>query len=341
MFPHDASSDAARPGPRILVSVPAHERPAFFADRSEDELAELASGVVYVDPAEVAGRTDLTDVEIAVVAWGFPQLNAERLAALPRLRLVVNAASSVKALVDDEFWDAGIPVSQSGAAMAPAVAELSLAMTLAMLRRLHRMDHALRGGQEWDRARAIDRAREIKGSRIGVVAASRTGREYIELCTRLGADVRVHDPYLADTDPLHERAAGLDELFAECDVIALHAPATPETEGLIQRAHIQAMPHGALLVNTARSTLVDMDALYDAAAAGRIDVALDVYDDEPLPVEDRWRSLPNVLLSGHVGGATRDSRARAGRIVLDEIRRFLAGEPLQHRVTREDLERMG
>ena len=326
---------------RLLLSIGADERAAFFPAAALDALALHAADLDIVDPEDVGSSKAVEHAEIAVVAWGFPRLDAALLDRMPRLRLVVNAASSVRGLVSDDFWATGIPISQAGAAMSSAVAEMSLTLTLSLLRRVHRMDHALRSGTSWAAARDIARAREISGCRIAVIGASRTGREYIRMCTALGADVQVFDPYLREDDPLSTLAAPLDELLATSDVVAIHAPATAETAGMIGRRELAAMPDGAALVNTARASLVDMDALFDEVASGRLDAALDVFDSEPLPEDDRWRTLPNALLTGHVSGATRESRARAGRIVIDEIARFLAHEDLRHRVTPDALERMG
>lgn len=293
-----------------------------------------------LQPVKAFGEA-LQGVHVLITGWGFPRLDEARLALAPDLRLVMHSASSIRGLVSDDFWASGLPVAQAGAAMAPAVAELSLAFTLSLLRRTHRFDHALRVGQDWESARRVERAREIRGARIGVVGASRTGRQYIDMCRALGADVQVFDPYVGAGDPLAALTCGLPELLAGSDVVAVHAPDTSETRGMIGAAEIAALKDGALVVNTARPALIDMDALYEAAAQGRIDVALDVYDSEPLPVDDRWRALPNVLLTPHIAGATADSRRRAGWIVVDEIRRFLAGQSLQHAVTREALGRMG
>lgn len=325
----------------LLLSIGAVERAAFFPAGALEDLSLRAADLDIVEPEDARSSEAIALAEIAVVAWGFPRLDADMLARMPRLRLVVNAASSVRGLVSDDFWASGIPLTQAGAAMSPAVAEMSLTLTLSLLRRVHRMDHALRGGTSWDAAREIARAREISGCRIAVIGASRTGREYIRMCTALGADVRIFDPYLPAGDPLSARAGGLDEVLSSSDVVAIHAPATTETAGMIGRRELAAMPDGAALVNTARASLVDMDALFEEVASGRLDAALDVFATEPLPDDDRWRSLPNALLTGHVSGATAESRARAGRIVIDEISRFLAHEDLQHRVTADALERMG
>jgi len=329
---------------RILLSIPDAERAAFISPKTRAALHELGE-ITEIAPAELQSVDAFTaaaaDKDAFITAWGFPRLDAEYLSLAPQLKCVVHAASSLHALVSDAFWATGIPISQAGAAMAPAVAELSLTFTLNLLRRVHQLDHSLRTGVNWDDARNVPRAREIAGARIGVVGASRTGRRYIDACRALGAVVRVYDPYLLKDDPLSASAATLHEVMATSDVVAVHAPATKETEGLIGAAELAWLPDGAAFVNTARSTIVDMEALYKEVHSGRIDAALDVFDEEPLPADDPWRSLPNVLLTPHLGGATVDSRRRAGGIVVDELRRFISGDPMEHALTRTDLERMG
>ncbi|MFJ6538367.1 hydroxyacid dehydrogenase [Paenarthrobacter sp. NPDC091711] len=338
------SSPPTAPRLRILLSIPDAERAAFITPETRTALSELGD-ITEIAPVKLqsldAFAAAAADKDAFITAWGFPRLDAEHLAAAPNLKCVVHAASSLHALVSDDFWAAGIPISQAGAAMAPAVAELSLTFTLNLLRRVHLLDHSLRTGASWDDARNVSRAREISGARVGVVGASRTGRRYIDACQALGAKVSVYDPYIPAGDPLAAHSATLHDLMTGSDVVAIHAPATPETEGLIGAAELALLPDGAALVNTARSTIVDMEALYKEVHSGRIDAALDVFDQEPLPTDNPWRSLPNVLLTPHLGGATVDSRRRAGAIVVDELRRYISGEPLEHALTRTDLERMG
>lgn len=333
-----------KPAKKILLCVSAAESAAFFPPNIRAALADLGE-ILEVEVAQLHDPAFVAEVasgvNVLVTTWGFPRLSADFLAQLPNLEFVMHAPSSIQALVSDDFWAAGIPISQAGAAMAPAVAEMSLTLTMALLRRTHRLDHAMRGGASWEQARRIARAREISGSKIAVIGASRTGRKYISACQALQAEVRVYDPYVPETDPLHTLTRELEELLDWAEVVALHAPETPETKGLISRSHIEAMAPGTLIVNTARPGLIDMDALYDAVASDRVDAALDVFDVEPLPQQDRWRNLPGVLLTPHLGGATLESRGRAGAIVLDEIRRHLSGEPLQHSIDQQQLTRMG
>ncbi|GAA3129574.1 phosphoglycerate dehydrogenase-like enzyme [Kribbella aluminosa] len=330
-------------GPGILLAVDEPERGAFFPATARQALDELGRVRVTTTAAlqdlGAFGKT-MARVEILVSAWGFPCITADRLALAPRLRFVAHAASSLRSITGPDFWQRGIPISQAGDAMAPAVAELALTYSLALLRRVPRLDHGLRRKGGWERARKIPRARELRGARVTVVGASRTGRAYIAAVRALGAEVRVYDPYLPPGDPLAPYAADLATLLPRTDVLSIHAPGIPETHHLIDAHALALLPDGAGVVNTARASIIDLDALYDEVSSGRLDAALDVFDSEPLPAGDRWTRLPNVLVSPHVAGATRESRLRAGQIVIDEIRRHLDGRPLEHAVTPAALARM-
>jgi phosphoglycerate dehydrogenase-like enzyme len=176
-----------------------------------------------------------------------------------------------------------------------------------------------------------------------VVGASRTGRAYIGLVRALGARVPVFDPHLSNEDALALGVSrvGLDELMSCSRVVSLHAPVLPSTSGMIGARGLSLMPDGGLLVNTARAPLVDSDALLAVLRAGRVDAALDVFDEEPLLVDHPLRALPNVLLTPHEAAGTVESRRRGGEIVIAELGRFLRAEPLQHEVTPEMLDRMG
>lgn len=331
----------------LAVAVPPALRSMFFAGPAWDALAALGEVRVPPEGADLARARVLaallSDAEVVVTAWGCAPLSAEVLAAAPRLRLLVHTGASVKPYVTPAVFERGVRVSQAGAAMAYAVGEQALALTLGLLHQVHRFDHALRAGAEWSVAKEAPPRRELRGSVVGVVGASRTGRAYVRLVRALGARVLVADPYLTDAEAgrLGATRVGLDELLAGSRVVSLHAPALPETMGMVGARELAALPEGAVLVNTARSALVDGAALLAALRSGRIDAALDVFDEEPLPVDHPLRDLPNVLLTPHEAAGTVESRQRAGAIVVDEIARFLAGARLRHEVVPELLARTG
>jgi len=279
-------------------------------------------------------------VRALVTSWGQPPLTAAVLDRLPSLEVVAHVGATVRPFVTPELYARGITVTQAGQAMARPVAEVALTFTLALLHQVPRFDHALTAGAPWQRAEDAPPRHELLDSTIGVVGASRTGRAFIALLTALGARVLVADPYLTDAEALGVEAVELDELFRRSRVVVLHAPSLPETHHLVDARRLALMPDGAGLVNTARSWLVDEDALVAELRTGRIDAALDVFDAEPLPVDHPLRALPNVLLTPHHAAGTVEGRLRQGRIVLDELARSARGEPLEHTVTPSDLERV-
>ncbi|GAB1511305.1 hydroxyacid dehydrogenase [Actinophytocola sp. KF-1] len=313
------------PDATTLVCVPPDVRAAVFpsgvgAARLLDDVTGLAAA--------------LPGTEVLVTGWGVPVLDAELLDRAPDLRLVAHIGASVKFFVTDALFARGVRVTQAGQAMARPVAEVALAFTLSLLHRLPRFDHALHAGAEWAVASRAPARHEVLGCPIGVVGASRTGRAYMELAMALGARVSVSDPYFPGGVPL-------DELLATSRIVALHAPVLPETRHLLGARELALMPDGAGLVNTARSWLVDEDALLAELRTGRLDAAIDVFDSEPLPVGHELRTLPNVLLTPHQAAGTVEGRVRQGTIVLDEIERYRSGQPLRHEVTSEMLARTG
>ncbi|MCW3819140.1 hydroxyacid dehydrogenase [Micromonospora sp. DR5-3] len=332
--------------PVTVVSVSAALRAQFFPDRIGDRLTTLTDATLIDDHAALT-RDGLAPLlaraEVLVTSWGVPRLDAALLDRAPALRLVAHTGASVKPFVTPELFARGITVTQAGQGMARSVAEVALAFTLALLHQTPRFDHALHTGTSWRQAEQAPPRHEILGCPVGVVGASRTGRAYLELVRALGAEVSVYDPTLAAADAaaLGARLVSLDELLAGSRIVALHAPTLPETRHLLGARELALLPDGAGLVNTARSWLVDEAALVAELSGGRIDAALDVYDEEPLPTGHPLRALPNVLLTPHQAAGTVQGRRRQGEIVVDEIARYVAGRPLAHAVTPELLTRTG
>jgi phosphoglycerate dehydrogenase-like enzyme len=335
------------PGPTVAIALRSGLREMFFPAPLDQRLAAAGRLVLPPEGADLADADCyaelLADADAVVTGWGCAPLCAPVLDRAPRLRLLVHTGASVRPFVTEASFARGVRVTQAGAAMAYAVGEQALALTLALTHQLHRFDHALRTGAEWGVAKAAPPRRELRGTRVGVIGASRTGRAYIALVRALGAEVSCADPYLSGEEA---RALGvtrtdLDTLLRGSRVVALHAPVTPQTVHLLGARELALIPDGALLVNTARSALLDGDALLAELRTGRIDAALDVFDEEPLPRDHPLRGLPNVLLTPHEAAGTQESRVRAGEIVLAELRRFAAGAPLEHEVTPAMLARMG
>lgn len=331
----------------VLVAVPPDLRAAFFDAAAEAGLraaaAALGGHVAWLDGgAALLDATRWPQARVLVTTWGQPPLDADLLDRLPALGLVAHTGATVRPFRTPAVAARGIAVTQAGQGMARSVAEVALTFTLALLHRVPRFDHALHAGAPWAAAEAAPPRHEVLGTTIGVVGASRTGRANIALLRALGAHVLVSDPYLTtgDAATLGVEPVALDDLLRRSRVVVLHAPSLPATRHLIDARRLALLPDGAGLVNTARSWLVDEAALLAELRTGRIDAALDVFDEEPLPGDHPLRGLPNVLLTPHHAAGTVEGRLRQGGIVADEVARYARGDALRHAVTDEDLERM-
>lgn len=329
--------------PQALLAMTARNVPHVLPP---DLLARLRESV-DVDPALVAHdftddrvRRVLARTEILITGWGCPRLDATALDAAPRLRAVLHAAGSVKGFTTPEVWRRGIAVSSAAAANALPVAEYTLAMILLAGKNVLAARDRLRADRTHPYGDILPGVGN-HGRRVGVVGASRIGRRLIEL-------LRPHDLRVGLTDPYVDRAEAarlgvdllpLDELLRGCDIVTLHAPATPETRHLLGARELALMPGGAVLINTARGALVDHDALIAELRTGRLSAVLDVTDPEPLPADSPLFDLPNAFVTPHLAGSQGNEVARLGLTVVEEAERLSTGERLLYAVDQAALDR--
>ncbi|GGT89098.1 MULTISPECIES: hydroxyacid dehydrogenase [Streptomyces] len=283
----------------------------------------------------------LAEAEVLLTCWGAPPLTAAVLERAPRLRAVVHAAGSVKHHITDACWERGLAVTSAAAANALPVAEYTLAAILfAGKRVLHaaqryaevRADHAWTAESTvWGNYRRT----------VGLVGASRIGRRVIELLRPFDFEVLLHDPYVepAEAGGLGVELVSLDELCARASIVSVHAPQLPATHRMVGAAQLAAMPDGATLINTARGSLVDEAALLPHLRAGRLHAVLDVTDPEVPPAGSPLYELPNVLLTPHVAGSLGNELHRMADQALDELERYVRGEPFREAVLPTALER--
>ncbi|WP_433440985.1 hydroxyacid dehydrogenase [Nonomuraea sp. CA-141351] len=324
-------------------------RPKALFAMSEEHLALLFPAPLLrrldtladIDVALVAERFDdprlpLADTEILLTGWGCPPLDEALLDATPRLRAVLHAAGSVKSLVTPACWERGLLISSAAAANAVPVAEYTVGTILLAGKGVFALNERYRRERAFTLAK-IEEGIGNNGRRVGVVGASRIGRKVLELLAPYDLDLCLYDPY---TRVPGVPQASLEELLRRSDIVSLHAPATPETRHMIDRARLALMPDGAVLINTARGSLVDTDALVTELRSGRLSAILDVTEPEPLPSDSPLFDLPNAFLTPHIAGSHGNELARMGAVVVDELERLTAGLPLAHRVNHDDLDRV-
>jgi phosphoglycerate dehydrogenase-like enzyme len=331
--------------PRIILLSPRKRRDEVFVDDTYARLRALGDVAIPEGATQELAEllpSLLPTADALLTGWGAPALTPDALAAAGRLRVISHYAGSVKQMIPRQAFDRGITVCHAADVIAEAVSELALAMMLIGLRRPHDANSILHAGGEWVDARYSWFGNQLSGRTVGLVGCGYVARRVIALLKPFGVTVLVHDPYLpaGRAEALGVEPVALDDLFARCSVVSNHAPITAATHHLIQERHLALLQAGAVFVNTARSWTVDQDALLLQLRTGRFWAALDVFDAEPLPVDSPFRALPNVLLTPHLAGQTRETYVKQGLVAVEELERFFAGQPLRYRVDPAAYDRM-
>jgi phosphoglycerate dehydrogenase-like enzyme len=315
-----------------------------------DARAQLESLVELVAPTAVdlnaLDDDTLGEVEVVVGSWGCSPLDGTLLGRMPKLRLLAYAAGTVKMTVTAATWERGVAVTSAAAANAVPVAEFTLAAIVMIAKDVFRVRDRHRAVRGRDAVAGAGPAPGgvvgARGLRVGVIGASRIGRLVIERLATLDVDVAVADPYLdtATATALGVAVMDVDDLFGWADVVSVHAPELPSTRHLVNAERLARMHDGAWLVNTARGSLVDTDALTRECVSGRLCAFIDTPDPEPVPAESPLYDLPNVVLTPHIAGSLGNEVSRLGDLAVAEVRRFVTGERLEHEVRPDDLERI-
>ena len=255
-----------------------------------------------------------------------PALAAEDIASAPQLRAVIEVSGAFHAELDyAACFDAGVEVLSCAPGFGPAVAEMGLAMVLAAARGLVAEHEAFRAGSErWldDRA-GTDFT--LYGQRVGFVGYGGIARRLHDLLRPFAPSVSAYDPWLRD-GPGDVRLTGLASLCRENRVVVVTAVPTDENHHLISRDLIATFPAGAALVLLSRAHLVDFDAAVEAAGAGRITFATDVFPVEPAAPGAGFRGGANLILSPHRAAAVDGGRQAIGDMILHDLRAILAGD---------------
>lgn len=277
--------------------------------------------------------------EAVVTGWGTPQLSAKVFEVGADIRIVAHSAGSPRAVVDDALVrDVLIPraitLFSANLAIALNVAEHTVGMMIVMSRRV--IEHALtiRNEGVWRHPNLPQTGQFLRGATVGIVSASKVGREVLKLLKPFDVRVLVHDPFLSEYEAgaLGVEKAELNDLFRRCDIVSIHAPSLPATRRMIGAQHLRLLRDGAVLINTSRGAVLDQQALYEEAKTGRIFVHLDVTDPEPPSPDEPLRILPNVVITPHISGAGTYGYHEIGESTVRALEDFFSERTVQGRV---------
>ena len=278
-----------------------------------------------LSPDELVARLNEERIAVLVVESDF--VFDEVFERAPTLGFVGVCRSSTAHVDVDAATLHGVLVVNTPGRNAQAVAEHALGLMLSLARRIPAAHAYVSGGRWLDPVEPYMSMRgvELSGRTVGIVGLGAIGRRLASLCNGLGMRCIAFDPYVTDA-PEGVTLSSLKNLLASADFVSLHAPVTPETEGLIGAEHLALMKPTAYLVNLSDAALVSEGPLVAALREGRIaGTALDVFETHPILPTSPLLDLDNVVLTPHIGGATDETVERHSRMMADDIRRFVTG----------------
>jgi len=310
----------------------------FFSESARERLSQVAHWHLYSGRDETELSKKIQGADILMTTWHTPFLKLEMFGPQPRVRLIAHCGGEVKSRMEESVVE-NITVTNAAEPMAAPVAEMALALTLALVRRIPSYASEMSSGLVHTNE-SVSQGETLKGRRLGLVGFGRIGQAFARVVAPFNVNLLVSDPW-ATADAV--AAAGgslidLDQLLSSSSIVVLAAALTTESRHLLDQRRLALLQDGAYLINVARGGLIELDALLRELRSGRLNAALDVTDPlEPLPVDHELRRLPNVLLTPHIAAGGIEMRREIGDTAVAEVVRFCEGEPLQNVVTAEML----
>ncbi len=326
----------------MFVSVCGMPSPTvlFCSDTFWDDHGEMVTAIdPTIEVVRLIGDEHVSDADLARIDIAFfsgdtwPKRSGAFLGACtraPNLRWLQTFSAGTDHPIFGAIRNRGATLTNSAGASAPSIAQTVMLFLLALGNDLPRLIRA-QAANRWEPASAQD----LHGLRLGIIGLGEIGAEVARLGQAFGMDVtglrrRVRGDEICETWP-NER---LGDLLGQCDAIVISAPLTDSTRGLFDADAFASMPTGSWFVNVGRGEIVDESALIDALTSGHLGGAgLDVFATEPLPIDSPLWQLPNVIITPHTAGSTEWARRRTVTQFLENLRRFVTGEPLANVTT--------
>jgi phosphoglycerate dehydrogenase-like enzyme len=299
----------------------------------------VAEGV----PADIPEMKEaLAEVEILFSGWGAPRMDEETLAYFPKLKVILYGAGSLKSTVTDHFWTRDIPICSAWMANAVPVAEFTFAQIILALKQYMTMPGLMRNAETSKRPLYFEQGGAY-GTTVSLISLGVIGKKVAKFLQLLDVEVLAYDPFCSPeaAAELGVKLVSLEEAFARGRVVSLHTPWLKETEGMVTGKLLASIPLGGTFINTARGAVVNETELIETLQS-RPDLSalLDVTRPEPPVKGSPFYTLPNVFLTPHIAGSMFGECGRMGEYMVDECRRWVAGEKLHYQISKSACEKM-
>ncbi len=280
---------------------------------------------------------EIKDMDMCITHWQSPQITPNVLKNAGSLKFIGHCAGSVFNIICPEVYENGIKVSSVNKIMARSVAEGTLAYILASRLKLAKYTAITKNGGWKKKISDYGDMKTLYNANVLLIGFGDIAKFLYELLSPFNVMLNVYDPYIKkDTRDLYPSVnftANLEGAIKTADIISIHASRNPKTDHLIDRARIDMIKNEALLVNTARGSIVDEAYLTEVLKTGRIYGALDVYKNEPLDPGSELRHMPNVICMPHMAGSSVVSGY--AKAIINDMKNFIDGQPLEYEISAE------
>jgi phosphoglycerate dehydrogenase-like enzyme len=311
-----------------------------FNGNAYEKLKKIG-GVTFVTP-EFDGdclAECVEEYDFCVTGWETPKFTDGIIARAKRLKVIAHTAGTVVPIVNRSVFESGIKVVNANASLAKSTAEFAMTLMLAGAWNINSYSINMKNGIWSDGFK--ESVLGVGGRIVGLIGCGEISRELIRLLKPFDVKILLYSSYCSqeEAECLGVELTSLDGLLKRSDIVSLHNTLTERSCGMLGKRELSLIRDGGLFVNTARQPIVDNEALISEMRSGRLYGAVDVYETEPVPACHPLFSLPNVVCTPHIGGFAQKWKNGLAELVIDDILRFIYGEPLQNEVTVELFDR--
>lgn len=328
---------------KILIAMPDSETTkTFFTPRALAELSQLGEvsqnsyGREFTEEELVR---EAQDADVILCGWGTMMYTGELFRKLPNLKILAYTGGSMATVVSDDAMTGNVQVLTGNYIFAKSVAEACLTYSLCALREIETYMKLMRSGgwrgDTWEN-------RGLFGKKVGIVGFGEIAKNFVKLLAPFDVEILVNSGHMTDIDAeaYGVKKASRETIFSECDIVSIHLAMNEKNKGCIDRSLLERLKPDSVLLNTARGGVIDEEAMTELLEQNRFFAALDVYESEPLPADNKLRSLPNTVLLPHMGGPTIDMREYIVRSFVKDFALFLEGKPMKNVFSADSLSHM-
>lgn len=321
---------------KILVTIPEGDLRNSFIPPQVVEVLNKTGDVEYnqmernYTPEEL--KEKLTGKDAVITGWGTTKLDKSVLEGNDTLKLICHTGGTVSSIVDDYAYENGIIVTSGNNVYAESVAEAIIAYSLLGLRKIPKYLDVVHNNGWFN---GLDVWEGLLDQTMGFVSFGTIPRYLIEMLKPFRVKVKVYSAHISDEEleKYGMEYASLEEIFSTCKIISVHSAYTEKTHHMINKKLLKLVQDGAVFINTSRGSVIDEEALIEELKKERFTAVLDVYEQEPMALDNPLRNMKNVYAIPHMGGPTYDRRKYVTLALIDDIKNYMEGRPLKMEIT--------